>query len=52
MGVAGSENAICARVVLLDREQELRRCLVELPAEEMRGTDHSEVKAAPTARAG
>jgi hypothetical protein len=42
MGVAGGENAICAWIVFLGREKELRHCLIEAPAEEMRSTDHSE----------
>ena len=45
MGVAGSEKAIWLRGAwtILDREEQLWRCLIETPAEEMRGAYYGEL---------
>ena len=47
MRVAGGEIAIRLRVawILLDREEQLRHCLIEAPAEEMRGAYYEERRA-------
>jgi hypothetical protein len=51
MGVAGGEIAMRLRVarILLDRKEQFRHCLIELPAEEMRGAYHTERRADPGA---
>src|SRR5215472_2033135 len=53
LGVARREKAVCRREarVLLDRELELRYCLVEASAKQMSGANRRERRPYPRARA-
>src|SRR4029077_18350338 len=50
LGIARGQIAVRNRIVgvFLDREQELRQCLIETPAEKMRGTDRADSHSDPS----